>query len=499
MTAEDSGELIAAARYLGVPHPPGYPLWTMLCGGFMRIVPVGSFAWRANLFSAACCSAAAALILYGALRELRIQRPIAAAAALVWVLGRWSWSQSVIAEVYSLNSLLTAGLLWCMLRWYRTRNDAPHCLLRHCCSAWECPITTRSDWRPWLSALWALILQPSLLKRWRTVLASIALFLIGLLPYAYLPLRAKAEPPINWGNPSTVESFWAHVSRHQYGAIGPTKAAEPHSFRRLADQLAYLAEAVADDLTIWLALIGLAGVILLAVCRRDLFLLVILWLLCTGILFVVLANFDLDRTSGGSCGVFLIPVSLGLVIPMALLLQRLAELIQVRFAGAARRCLYPGRLHRRSRPSRANRKPLETVRLLQLLVRARSRRRICSECMMPQAMIFPPSDHNTFPMVYLHLVEKQRRDILIGNLYGFVDPTLYRDRPESDPDSPMAWLIKHARRPVYFMTKQALAGVQRNTNPIGPCSITCCRRVNRSTLPASSKHALPQSSRGDCA
>jgi hypothetical protein len=38
VTAEDSGELICAVYDRGVPHPPGYPLWTLLTGIFIRIV-----------------------------------------------------------------------------------------------------------------------------------------------------------------------------------------------------------------------------------------------------------------------------------------------------------------------------------------------------------------------------------------------------------------------------------------------------------------------------
>src|SRR5262245_35562775 len=48
VTGEDSGELITAAYFFGVPHPPGYPLWTMLCGAWTHLLPIGSIAWRAN-------------------------------------------------------------------------------------------------------------------------------------------------------------------------------------------------------------------------------------------------------------------------------------------------------------------------------------------------------------------------------------------------------------------------------------------------------------------
>ena len=62
VTLEDSGELITAATKFGVPHPPGYPLWTM--SGFIlsHLIPVGNLAWRINLQSALYGGVANALL-----------------------------------------------------------------------------------------------------------------------------------------------------------------------------------------------------------------------------------------------------------------------------------------------------------------------------------------------------------------------------------------------------------------------------------------------------
>ena len=49
--ASDGGELITAVNYLGVPHPPGYPIYMLLLKIFTSIVPFGSLALKSNLFS----------------------------------------------------------------------------------------------------------------------------------------------------------------------------------------------------------------------------------------------------------------------------------------------------------------------------------------------------------------------------------------------------------------------------------------------------------------
>lgn len=58
VTGEDSGELISAAYVLGIPHLPGYPLWTLLTHAFTYI-HIGSVAYRVALFSAVCGAATA--------------------------------------------------------------------------------------------------------------------------------------------------------------------------------------------------------------------------------------------------------------------------------------------------------------------------------------------------------------------------------------------------------------------------------------------------------
>ena len=43
-TGEDGGELLAAANTFGIPHPPGYPTYTLLLKSFATMVPIGDFA-----------------------------------------------------------------------------------------------------------------------------------------------------------------------------------------------------------------------------------------------------------------------------------------------------------------------------------------------------------------------------------------------------------------------------------------------------------------------
>ena len=62
VTLEDAGELITGAVYAGVPHPPGYPIWTLYSWLWTAIVPVGNMAWRVALAQANAGAVACALI-----------------------------------------------------------------------------------------------------------------------------------------------------------------------------------------------------------------------------------------------------------------------------------------------------------------------------------------------------------------------------------------------------------------------------------------------------
>ncbi|MHC4798745.1 MAG: protein O-mannosyl-transferase family, partial [Planctomycetota bacterium] len=451
VTAEDSGQLTAAAWLFGIPHPPGYPLWTFLCGIFVHIFPLGSVAYRANLFSAVM-SASAAVMAYAAIRQLGIWRPIAGSAALIWIFGRWSWSQSVITEVYGLNSLLVAGLLLCALRWYKTRATKPLIM-----ASLLAGLGMSNHHTIALVALalvvWIVVQCPSLIKQWRVVLCSLAMFAVGLLPYIYLPIRAKAGPKINWGNPSNVERFVKHVTRQQYESFGPRQVAEPRSLKRFGGQLGYVAQSVADDMTLVLAGVSIIGIAYVVRRDRRILWLVLLWLASTGGLFALLANYDLDRISRWAMRVFLIPAGLGLAIPLAYLLDGIG-----------------GRLQKISK-RRMGTAVLILLAISGPLVQVYGHWGDCDysnywyaydhgqnymKCMQPNAVLFPSCDHNIFPMVYLLWVEGWRSDILLADISGYVRPELYTDRPADSADSPMVWLLKHARRPAYFAKKESL-------------------------------------------
>jgi len=141
LTLEDSGELAVASYYAGIPHPPGYPVWTIYTWIWTVLLPIKNIAWRVALGEATAGAVACGLL--GFLVSRGSSMMIEGIAELKNIDRRWEnaicvvsgfvagmllgfngymWSQSVIVEVYSFSVLSLMGVMLGLLRW----TYAPH-------------------------------------------------------------------------------------------------------------------------------------------------------------------------------------------------------------------------------------------------------------------------------------------------------------------------------------------------------------------------------------
>ena len=112
---EDTPKFQFLGYVLGTAHPPGYPLYVMLSHVFVQL-PVGTIAYRANLFSAVMASLAVALA-YVITRQIGARRSAAFAAAAGLATGYSFWTSAVFAEVYSLAAVMAALTISLLLAW----------------------------------------------------------------------------------------------------------------------------------------------------------------------------------------------------------------------------------------------------------------------------------------------------------------------------------------------------------------------------------------------
>lgn len=136
VTFWDAGEFIAAAKILGIPHPPGTPLFVMLGHVWGAVVPVGEYAFRLNLMSAffsALAAGALFLVVWESLRPLEndlgegrargLRIGGAMAAAVIGAFTFTNWQNSNETEVYGVAGFMAACICWLSMVWRRQRGN----------------------------------------------------------------------------------------------------------------------------------------------------------------------------------------------------------------------------------------------------------------------------------------------------------------------------------------------------------------------------------------
>ena len=280
VTLWDAGEFITAAKVLGIPHPPGTPLFVLVGHVWADVVAIGGYAWRLNLMSA-CFSAAGAGCLFlvahrllaGEARGLRVGG--AAAAAILSAFTFTGWQNSNETEVYTFATFSIAAICWLCLRWRDVRGTAraPHILLlivyiaalsigNHLLALLVGPAVSlfiaytlrilpaadpderQAEWAEWgvLSALWIGLVavglgSTTLLYVGGALLAGAAVWCVmagsrafpmlaigiaavGISIYAYLYIRSGLQPLLDEADPETWKNLLAVIRREQFGSRG---------------------------------------------------------------------------------------------------------------------------------------------------------------------------------------------------------------------------------------------------------------------------------------
>lgn len=223
ITLEDAGLFQMVCHMDGIAHPPGYPLFTLLCQPltwFPHVV-------NGNMLSAVFASMAAALF-YNVCMRLRDDRAFAWVAALAYGFSATFWSQAIIIEVYTLATLMFVICWWLLLVFLETRQLRywfAFCLAYGLSLSNHWPLMGLST-PGLLVMLWPVrTVLFEQLKRVRFWLASLGCLALGLTPY--ITLVTNNDPAIAlYGSIDSLEEFIRYVSRSAYSDTHPT--AETH-------------------------------------------------------------------------------------------------------------------------------------------------------------------------------------------------------------------------------------------------------------------------------
>jgi dolichyl-phosphate-mannose-protein mannosyltransferase len=302
----DSGELIVVSRVLGVAHPPGYPLFSLL-GHLFSLLPFGSVAYRVNLLSAVLGAASVGVLtlLTPLLLSRREQRRslVSIAAAVTGLSLAFSlafWSYAVVAEVFTLNSLFGGLIILVLVKWQRAPQRTGWLYL----FGFAAGLAATNQQTIVLLAPACIVLLGSGASRLisagtpvpvlaRHAAIALGLLVVGLLPYLYLPLAAGADPPLNWGDPRTPQALWRHLTRADYGTFALV-VSEQGAVGSAVDHIVLLFRNLWDGYTPAGCLLAIAGAVWLFRRERTIGVALGLAFVCTGPLFVAYARPVID-------------------------------------------------------------------------------------------------------------------------------------------------------------------------------------------------------------
>jgi tetratricopeptide (TPR) repeat protein len=282
--AGDAGEFSTAGYTLGIPQPPGYPLWMLL----LKIANIcfNPFLTHPAVSSSLCSALIAGFtvfFLYILLLKLSHSRLVAIAGSLLFAFSYQFWFQALVPETMILNMFFTIATLLLLLLW--SENQESRYLLAlylvtglaftHHPLFYAMPLIYSyfivcilfQSWGIVFDLLYLFIYNGILLwvyigsvilaeflfssflpsgdtfaikfglsiliflpytlalhwwkKRDNTWIYATLLFILGLSVYFYLPLRITSHPEMSWGNPQTTYDIYNHISRRQYGPLSP--------------------------------------------------------------------------------------------------------------------------------------------------------------------------------------------------------------------------------------------------------------------------------------
>ncbi|KAL4613133.1 transmembrane protein 260 [Arapaima gigas] len=219
----DSGELITAACELGVAHPPGYPLFTLLSRLAMTFLPSLSPAHSVNLLCCLLGSVSSGTLCFAVCR-LTGPGPGAVLAGGTFALSALTWRWSVVAEVFSLNNLFV-GLIFALAACFHVAESAAE---RRKFSHWGALCCGLGLCNQHTLVLYVVLIIPWVLLQLHNcqelTLRGVALlalcFFSGFSPYIYLPVSSWLNTARwSWGDQTTVEGLLTHLLRIEYGTF----------------------------------------------------------------------------------------------------------------------------------------------------------------------------------------------------------------------------------------------------------------------------------------
>ncbi len=244
----DSGEFIATSHILGIPHPPGTPLYVLI-GRLFAMLPFGNIYLQVNWLSALPAAFAVLFTFLVTVRFMRLAQirhgertkadeviawAAGAAAGFFAAFSNTFWGSAIEAEVYALSSMVQVMAIYLALRWWEGlgENEGDGRLLL----AWYLMcLCIGIHLGTFLVApaviLLALLVNPRSLFNLKFIAWAAVLLVVGVSVHFYLMIRAAHNPLINEGDPESWDAMMYLLERKQYGVRPMFPRVAPFEFQ----------------------------------------------------------------------------------------------------------------------------------------------------------------------------------------------------------------------------------------------------------------------------
>lgn len=236
----DTGELAAVCVNLGIAHPTGYPLFTLL-GNIFSKIPIGDYIYRLNIMCAVLSSVTTVVffnMMNYILTELNLNKEqdnskrfftdeknpltalvIAFSGSMVLAFSSTFWNTSNSLEVYSLHVLLMVSVMFLFLKAGNAYVKGDYDLKHWIIFAFVLGLSFTNHLSTVFLSVGFLYLYFAVngfsQMSFKKILYMIVPFVLALTVYIYFFVRGD-NTIIAWGNPVTWENFMRHVSGKQF-------------------------------------------------------------------------------------------------------------------------------------------------------------------------------------------------------------------------------------------------------------------------------------------
>ena len=433
VTFEDSGLFLQVCHFNGIAHPPGYPLFTLLCVPWFWLPfdPVILGNSLSLTFAILTC-----VVVYFILKQLGVRNYLAGFTSLLLGLSLDFWSQAIVIEVYSLNTFLISVAIYLAIEFaMRPRRGLLFALSfilgLGISNHW--PLVLLSAPGIALICLAKLNTLMAILRSKKDFMLCILSGLLGLTPY--LSLFLKQDAVFAYSGPVTsVAEFFSYVSREVYQGVDQSSTAD------LMDKLQFikwLASLSLQQFGLLFGLIALVGLVRGLTTMRLITSGLLIIFLTNTILLTFLLGFDFDFAHRAIFRTYPLLAWLCMALWTGLGLQWISDAVRVRQVIFVPVIIFAGAV----------------VAILNFVNNDRSQDKIAYEYarqvlrnLEPESSLIITSDSQVGPISYLNQVVGLRPDVTLYHAKNlFFSHKLQGDTPlqrkEFTPNLPLLYSI----------------------------------------------------------